>query len=120
MKKIQDVRIRTIEPLTTPKAMEDVSPVSEEESEKIASFRQQVNAIIKGEDNRLLAVIGPCSIHDPAAAIDYAKRLKKLSDDVSDVFFIVMRTYFEKPRTALGWKGLITDPDIDESFDIEK
>ena len=113
MKKIQDVRIRTIEPLTTPKAMEDVSPVSEEESEKIASFRQQVNAIIKGEDNRLLAVIGPCSIHDPAAAIDYAKRLKKLSDDVSDVFFIVMRTYFEKPRTALGWKGLITDPVID-------
>ena len=120
MKKIQDVRIRTIEPLTTPKAMEDVSPVSEEESEKIASFRQQVNAIIKGEDNRLLAVIGPCSIHDPAAAIDYAKRLKKLSDDVSDVFFIVMRTYFEKPRTALGWKGLITDPDMDESCDIEK
>ena len=120
MKKIQDVRIRTMEPLTTPKAMEDVSPVSEEESEKIASFRQQVNAIIKGEDNRLLAIIGPCSIHDTAAALDYAERLKKLADSVSDVFFIVMRTYFEKPRTTTGWKGLILDPDMDGSYNIPK
>lgn len=120
MKNIQDVRIRTIESLITPAEMEGICPVSDEEAERIASYRHSVNAIIKGEDSRLLAVIGPCSIHDPSAALDYARRLRKLADAVSDVFFIVMRTYFEKPRTALGWKGLIIDPDMDESCNIEK
>ena len=120
MRDIQDLRIRSIEALSTPAEMEAISPVSDEEAERIASFRHIVNDIIKGKDDRLLAVVGPCSIHDTAAALDYARRLKKLSDSVGDVFFIVMRTYFEKPRTALGWKGLITDPDMDESGDIEK
>ena len=117
---IQDLRIRSIEPLSSPRKMEEKCPVSAEEAERIASFRRTVNAIIKGEDDRLLAVIGPCSIHDTVAALDYARRLKKLADSVSDVFFIVMRTYFEKPRTALGWKGLIIDPDMDDSGNIEK
>lgn len=117
---IQDLRIRSIEPLSSPREMEKKCPVSAEEAERIASFRRTVNAIIKGEDDRLLAVIGPCSIHDTVAALDYARRLKKLADSVSDVFFIVMRTYFEKPRTALGWKGLIIDPDMDDSGNIEK
>lgn len=120
MKNIQDLRIRSIEPLLTPSEMEEISPVSNEEAERISSFRHTVNSIIKGEDDRLLAIIGPCSIHDTVAAIDYARRLKKLADSVSDVFFVVMRTYFEKPRTALGWKGLIIDPDMDESGNIEK
>ena len=120
MRNIQDIRIRSIEPLTSPSEMENICPVSEEEAERISAYRHTVNSIIKGEDDRLLAVIGPCSIHDTEAALDYARRLKGLADSVSDVFFIVMRTYFEKPRTALGWKGLIIDPDMDESCDIEK
>ena len=120
MENIQDLRIRSIEPLASPKEMEAMCPVTEEEARRISSFRRSVNAIINGEDERLLAVIGPCSIHDTEAALDYARRLKGLADSVSDVFFIVMRTYFEKPRTALGWKGLIIDPDMDDSGNIEK
>ena len=120
MQKIQDIRIKSIELLTTPAEMEGICPVSDEEAERIASYRNTVNAIIHGEDRRLLAIVGPCSIHDPKAALDYAERLKKLADSVSDVFFVVMRTYFEKPRTALGWKGFLIDPDMDESCNIEK
>ena len=120
MKNIQDQRIQRIDPLMSPSEMEAICPVSDEEARRIASFRHAVNSIIKGEDDRLLAVIGPCSIHDPEAALDYARRLKKLADSVSDVFFVVMRTYFEKPRTTVGWKGLILDPDLDGSYDIDK
>ena len=116
----QDLRIARIDRLMTPSEIQAICPASKEAEERIASFRKSVNAIIRSEDLRLLAIIGPCSIHDPAAAIDYAGRLKKLSNSVSDVFLVVMRTYFEKPRTALGWKGLITDPDMDESCNIEK
>ena len=120
MNNIQDLRIRSIEPLLTPSDMEKLCPVSEEEAARISSYRHAVSAIVKGEDDRLLAVIGPCSIHDTKAALDYARRLKKLADEVSDVFFIVMRAYFEKPRTALGWKGLIIDPDMNDSGNIGK
>ena len=116
----QDVRIASIDRLKTPTELASLYPISEEIVRKIRSFRSQVNAIIKGEDRRLLAVIGPCSINDPKAALEYASRLKGLAEKVSDTFFIVMRTYFEKPRTSLGWKGLIIDPDMDESCDIEK
>ena len=116
----QDVRIASIDRLKTPTELASLYPISEEIVGKIRSFRSQVNAIIKGEDRRLLAVIGPCSINDPKAALEYASRLKGLAEKVSDTFFIVMRTYFEKPRTSLGWKGLIIDPDMDESCDIEK
>ena len=120
MKPSQDVRIKSIELLKTPAEVAAACPLSEEMAGRIAGYRAAVNAIIKGEDSRLLAIIGPCSIHDPKAALEYAGRLRKLADDTSDVFLIVMRAYFEKPRTALGWKGLITDPDMDESCDIEK
>ncbi len=116
----QDVRIAGIERLKTPTELASICPITEENVRRIREFRRSVNAIIKGEDRRLLAVIGPCSIHDPKAALEYASRLKALADKVSDTFFIVMRTYFEKPRTSLGWKGLIIDPDMDESCDIEK
>ncbi len=116
----QDVRIERIDSLKTPAEIASLLPLSEEDKRAISSFRQSVNSIIKGSDNRLLAIVGPCSIHDPESAIEYAKRLKSLSDKVSDELFVVMRTYFEKPRTILGWKGLIMDPDMDESCNIEK
>lgn len=116
----QDLRIDHIDPLKTPEEIACLYPVSDEARERIASYREQVNAIIKGEDDRMLAIIGPCSIHDPAAALEYARLLKDLSEKVKDTFLIVMRTYFEKPRTSLGWKGLIMDPDMDGSSDVEK
>ena len=91
----QDLRIAGIDSLKTPSELQALCPASPEDEARIASFRHSVSDIIKGKDNRLLGIIGPCSIHDPEAAIDYASRLKKLSDSVSDVFLIVMRTYFE-------------------------
>jgi 3-deoxy-7-phosphoheptulonate synthase len=97
--------------------MEEIHP-GEEAIQRIAEARQQISDIVHGNDDRLLVVVGPCSIHDPAAALDYAKRLKALRDQHADDLFIVMRTYFEKPRTTVGWKGLINDPNLDGSFDI--
>ena len=120
MERTQDLRIRCIEMLKTPAEMEKELPISQELASRISGYRESVSDIIHGKDERLLAIIGPCSIHDPKAGIEYAEKLKKLADEVSDTFFVVMRTYFEKPRTALGWKGLITDPDMDESCDIQK
>ena len=116
----QDLRISSIEMLKTPSEMEKELPIPDDILFRISEYRKTVADIIHGKDSRLLAIIGPCSIHDPKAALEYAAKLKKLADEVSDVFFIVMRTYFEKPRTALGWKGLIADPDMDESCKIEK
>ena len=116
----RDVRISEISPLRSPDQLSYQLPLSQEDKEQIAFFRENVNNIISGKDNRLLAIVGPCSIHDPKAAIEYAEKLKKLSDELSDQFFVVMRTYFEKPRTALGWKGLITDPDMDGTYDLDK
>lgn len=120
MERNQDLRIRCIEMLRTPSELEKELPIPEGTEKRIAGYRKTVSDIIHGKDERKLAIIGPCSIHDPKAGIEYAEKLKKLADDVSDIFFVVMRTYFEKPRTALGWKGLITDPDMDESCDIQK
>lgn len=118
--KAQDVRIKEIADLKTPAEIAALYPLTDEDKNAIAGYRNTVNAIIKGQDERLLAVVGPCSIHDPVAAIEYAKKLKVLADEVSDQFVVVMRTYFEKPRTILGWKGLILDPYMDETYDIEK
>jgi len=81
--------------------------------------RRTLEAILDGKDPRLFVVVGPCSIHDPAAGLDYARRLAKLAAEVSDVLYVVMRVYFEKPRTALGWKGFINDPFMDDSFRID-
>lgn len=116
----QDIRIKKIEKLRTPREIAELIPLSDDDRKRILSFRKSVNDILSGNDNRLLAIVGPCSIHDPDAAIDYARKLKELSDKLSRHFFIVMRTYFEKPRTNLGWKGLILDPDMDGSGNIEK
>jgi 3-deoxy-7-phosphoheptulonate synthase len=113
-----DVRIEGLRPLIPPAIlMEEIHP-GEQAILRIAQARRQISDIVHGTDDRLLVVVGPCSVHDPDAALDYAKRLKSLSDQHLDDLFIVMRTYFEKPRTTVGWKGLINDPKLDGSFDI--
>jgi 3-deoxy-7-phosphoheptulonate synthase len=113
-----DVRIDGLRPLIPPAIlMEEIHP-GEEAIGRIAEARQQISDIVHGKDDRLVVVVGPCSIHDAQAALDYAKRLKALRDQHVDDLLIVMRTYFEKPRTTVGWKGLINDPKLDGSFDI--
>ena len=97
--------------------MEEIHP-GEDAIARIADARRQISDIVHGKDDRLLVVVGPCSIHDPDAALEYANRLKPLHKDLADDLLIVMRTYFEKPRTTVGWKGLINDPNLDGSFDI--
>ena len=106
--------------LLPPSALHDAVPASDRAMQTVSSARQTVANILKGQDRRLLVVVGPCSIHDIAAAMDYARRLKALADELSDQLFIVMRVYFEKPRTTVGWKGLINDPHMDDSFCIEE
>lgn len=106
--------------LLTPKALKEEFPLPENLRKQIEISRKTISDIIHRRDPRQLIVIGPCSIHDPAAALEYAQKLKVLSDKVSDKLYIVMRVYFEKPRTTVGWKGLINDPNLDGSFDVEK
>ena len=115
-----DVNIRSIDSMLSPAEIASRYPVDEDMAKRIKGYRDSVRAILSGEDRRLLAIVGPCSIHDTEAALDYARRLKALSDKLSDRFFFVMRTYFEKPRTTVGWKGLVLDPDLDGSYDIDK
>lgn len=107
-------------PFTTPYELHKKFPACLEHLAFVERSRQIIRAILTGKDSRFLLVVGPCSIHDAHGAKEYANRLKVLADDVSDTFFIVMRTYFEKPRTALGWKGLIHDPLLDGSNQMEK
>ncbi len=113
-----DIRIKQIEPLATPQEVFAQLPSDEATAKAIMKSRQTVNDIIEGKDQRLLAVIGPCSLHDPKAALEYAAKLKDLASKIEDEMFVVMRTYFEKPRTVGGWKGLILDPNMDGSYDI--
>lgn len=105
--------------LPTPRELWDRYPLSQHSSEGIAAARRQIARVIDGRDERLLVVVGPCSIHDPKAALDYAERLSALRKAVSDALLVVMRVYFEKPRTTIGWKGLISDPHLDGSSDIK-
>jgi 3-deoxy-7-phosphoheptulonate synthase len=113
-----DVRIEGLRPLIPPAIlMEEIHP-GDEAISRIADARRQIADIVHGKDDRLVVVVGPCSIHDPQAALDYAERLRALRDQHDQELFVVMRTYFEKPRTTVGWKGLINDPTLDGSFDI--
>lgn len=115
-----DLRIRAVRPLLPPAILIEEIPIEDESTEFVAASRTQVTNSLRGSDNRLVVVVGPCSIHDPMAALEYAGRLKALIPTYQDHLIILMRTYFEKPRTTVGWKGLINDPDIDGTFHINR
>ena len=113
-----DVRIEDLRPLIPPAILMEESHPGDEAIARITEARGRISDIVHGKDDRLVVIVGPCSVHDPEAALDYAQRLMTLRDQHTDELFIVMRTYFEKPRTTVGWKGLINDPNLDGSFDI--
>lgn len=115
-----DLRISGINPLISPAVLAYYLPINEQAASVVHTARAQSEAILNLEDDRLLAVVGPCSIHDPKAALEYAEKLKKEAERLSADLCIVMRVYFEKPRTTVGWKGLINDPCLDDSFDINQ
>ncbi len=111
-----DLRIRSARPLVSPAILEEDLPLGEAGAALVDASRHALGEIIAGRDDRLLALVGPCSIHDPAAALDYARRLRPVADRLAGDLLVVMRVYFEKPRTTIGWKGLINDPHLDGSF----
>jgi 3-deoxy-7-phosphoheptulonate synthase len=115
-----DLRIRDIKQVAPPRSLQEEFPLSDTAAEIVYNARRDIKRILHGEDDRLLAVVGPCSVHDPQAAMEYASRLGGVRDELRDDLMIVMRVYFEKPRTTVGWKGLINDPDLDGSFEINK
>ncbi|MFT4199197.1 3-deoxy-7-phosphoheptulonate synthase [Gordonia sp. (in: high G+C Gram-positive bacteria)] len=115
-----DRRIRAFRPIPTPDALRSELPLTARRAVAVQNDREEIADILAGRDERLLVVVGPCSIHDPVAALDYARRLAPLADEYADRLKIVMRVYFEKPRTTVGWKGLINDPGMDGSFDVER
>src|SRR5512147_2130159 len=115
-----DLRIAGLRPLIPPAILMEEIPITERASTVVAEAREDSTRIVRGADDRLLVVAGPCSIHDPAAAMDYARRLHAERERHADALCIFMRVYFEKPRTTVGWKGLINDPGLDGSFDINR
>jgi 3-deoxy-7-phosphoheptulonate synthase len=115
-----DLRIRTITEVQPPRALLDRFPVSGRASDTVFEARRAIQRILHGEDDRLLVVVGPCSVHDTQAAVEYAERLLPVRQTLAADLMVVMRVYFEKPRTTVGWKGLINDPDLDGSFEINK
>ena len=119
-KQIENINVASQETLITPEALKREMPLTAKAAETVSQGRQTINDILDRKDHRLIVVMGPCSIHDVEAARDYAQRLRKLADEVGDTLYLVMRVYFEKPRTTIGWKGLINDPHLDDSFDIEQ
>ncbi|ASP49538.1 3-deoxy-7-phosphoheptulonate synthase [Cognaticolwellia beringensis] len=118
--KTDEFRTTLIDSLVSPAELAEQIPLDDSTANFIIKSRKDIEAIIKGDDKRLLVIIGPCSIHDTEAAIDYAKKLKTLQEKYANELLIVMRVYFEKPRTTVGWKGLISDPDLDKSFKVAK
>ena len=115
-----ELRTRRLESLITPSELAHAFPLNDTVAQNLLDARHDVEAILAGEDQRLLVIVGPCSIHDPAAAREYAQRLNTLREQYKESLCIVMRTYFEKPRTIVGWKGLINDPRLDGSFDVNE
>jgi 3-deoxy-7-phosphoheptulonate synthase len=120
MSRVSDTRIVGYEPLLSPAALLHELPLGEVQQETVARTRAEVRAVLDGADDRLLVVTGPCSVHDPKAALDYASRLAGLREQLAEDLLIVMRVYFEKPRTVTGWKGLINDPGMDDSYDVHR
>jgi len=115
-----DLRISGINPLISPAVLAYYLPINEQAASVVHASRTEADAILNLEDDRLLAIVGPCSIHDPEAALEYAEKLKKEATRLEEDLCIIMRVYFEKPRTTVGWKGLINDPGLDDSFDINR
>lgn len=113
-------RVVAFHDLPSPRQLLDEVPLSTVLADQVERSRHEIARVIAGEDDRLLVVVGPCSVHDPEAAIDYAKKLKAVADELDKDLLVVMRVYFEKPRTTVGWKGLINDPDLDGSYQINK
>ena len=120
MLRTNNLRVRGLTPIIAPNDLKQVFPLSERGAAEVTRSREVIVDILNNRDARLMAVIGPCSIHDPKAALEYAARLAKLSAEIGEQIFCVMRVYFEKPRTTVGWKGLINDPDLNGSHQISK
>jgi len=120
MERTNDIRIVAEVPLVSPHDLARRIPMTEKANATIVAARAGVKAVLEGKDDRILAVVGPCSIHDPAAALDYARLLAALNARVEDKLVVVMRVYFEKPRTTVGWRGLIIDPAMDGSYDVAR
>src|SRR3990167_5213925 len=120
MKKTDNLRIQEQRALILPALLLEEFPITEKIASLVHRAREETQAIIHGRDDRLVVVVGPCSIHDPIAAMEYASQLKQCADRLADELRIIMRVYFEKPRTTVGWKGLINDPNLNGSFDINQ
>ena len=120
MTRTENLNIVEVLPITSPKMLKDILPVSDNVVKNVLNARNAIRSILEGRDSRILMIVGPCSIHDPEAALEYAASLKSLADEVSDKILVVMRVYFEKPRTTVGWKGLINDPELDGTHKINK
>lgn len=118
-KLVYNVNVASQDVLATPESIKSRLPLTDRAEKTVLEGRHTVERILDRRDHRMIVVVGPCSVHDPKGAIDYAKRLKQLADEVADTLYVVMRVYFEKPRTTTGWKGLINDPYMNDSFDVE-
>ena len=119
-REIENVNVLNFDPMPSPEEILARLPLSEKAARTVMQAREALRNILERKDHRLFVVVGPCSIHDPVAGLDYARRLKVLADAVSDTLLLVMRVYFEKPRTTTGWKGYINDPDLDDSFHVDQ
>ena len=120
MPQTDDLRINHVTEVESPAAIHNQFPISESAATTVANSRNAIHNILHGKDDRLLVIIGPCSVHDPKSAIEYAEKLKVVREQLKDDLEIVMRVYFEKPRTTVGWKGMINDPHLNETFDINE
>jgi len=117
---LDNVNVEAMVEMPTPEEVQERLPLTDAAAETILAGRNAIRAILERKDPRLFIVVGPCSIHDPAAALDYARRLRRLADEVRETLVLVMRVYFEKPRTSIGWKGFVNDPRMDDSFRIDE
>ncbi|MCL4166886.1 UNVERIFIED_CONTAM: hypothetical protein GTU68_017453 [Idotea baltica] len=120
MKQTDDLRIAATKELVSPAQIHEQFPLSDAAAACTAQAREEIQKIMAGDDDRMVAVVGPCSIHDPKSALEYAGKLAALKEELRDDLMIVMRVYFEKPRTTVGWKGLINDPDLDDTYNVNK
>jgi 3-deoxy-7-phosphoheptulonate synthase len=116
----ENLRIASVKPVSTPAQVQAELPLSDGAAQTVLTARREISEILAGRDDRLLVIVGPCSIHDPKAALEYAARLKPLREEMAGQLLVVMRVYFEKPRTTVGWKGLINDPDLNDGYDINR